>query len=96
MVYQSVAPGSLGQHIYREVRLQLRNQPERSGILVAVTNGQASVEQRINGGKFTAHVPLKDIVAATARFRVRVNPPSAPDKGKAKQAAADQAQASAE
>ena len=29
MVYQSVPPGSLGQHIYREVRLQLRNQPER-------------------------------------------------------------------
>ena len=96
LVYKSVSPGQLEQHINRDVRLQLRNQPERSGVLIAVSRGQASVEQRLNGGKFTAHVPLKDIVAAEARFRVRINPPSTPEKREAQQSATDQAKTAAE
>lgn len=67
-VYRDIPATALAQHLGAEVRLELRgDQPERSGVLVAIGGGEARVEQRLHGGKITAHVSLDDI----ARVQVR-------------------------
>jgi hypothetical protein len=67
-VYKTTPLGALDQHIGNEVRLYLRDdQPMRSGTLVAITGGELRVEQRLHGGKITAHVSLDDVVRAETR-----------------------------
>lgn len=64
-VYRTVAVAALGDHLGAEAKLHLRDgQPMRSGTLVAVTGGEVRVEQRLHGGKITAHVQVSDIVKA--------------------------------
>lgn len=67
-VYHERPVASLTRHIGDQVRLHLNDgQPTRAGVLVAVKGGEARVEQRLHGGKITAHVALRDI----ARLEVR-------------------------
>lgn len=75
--YRVVPAGSLGAHVGKPVRINVEGQPLRTGILMAVEGTQVQVEQRVEGGKFTAHVPLDDIDKVEAEFVVRiVDPPS--------------------
>jgi len=93
MVWKKVSAANLRNHLYRDVKLHVVGQPVRNGILVGIEGNSALVEQRVNSGKFTAHVPIRNITRAEAKFRVRTNPPSTPEKGKAEQADTQQAQA---
>lgn len=61
-VYRDAPVASLSRHVGAQVRLHLTgDQPVRDGILVGVQGGEARVEQRLYGGKITAHVSLGEI-----------------------------------
>lgn len=62
--YRSVRPSRLGRYLGHKVRLQERGDPVRTGILVAVSDGRATVEQRMRGGKFVAYLDLDELVRA--------------------------------
>lgn len=94
MVWKNVSPANLRRHLYKDVKLHVSGQPVRSGILMGFDGHSVLVEQRVDSGKFTAHVPIRNITRAEAKFRVRTNPPSTAKKGKAEQADTQQAQAS--
>lgn len=67
-VYQATPLAALEQHIGNEVRLYLRDdQPMRAGTLTAIAGGELRVEQRLHGGKITAHVALEDVARAETR-----------------------------
>lgn len=61
-VYRDVPVSRLAEHVGAEVRLHLRDeQPTRAGVLVAVAGNEVRVEQRLLGGKITAHVALQNV-----------------------------------
>lgn len=62
-----VPKGDLVQHLQNHVRLQVRDQPEREGVLVAINQDVLQVEQRRHGGKLTAHVRLEDVQGVEVR-----------------------------
>jgi len=67
-VYHDVPVATLVQHIGADVRLHLRDeQPMRAGTLMSVMASEARVEQRLHGGKMTAHVPLDEISRVEVR-----------------------------
>lgn len=70
--YRNVAVNELQNHISKDVRLNIHDQPMREGILVSIIDGEAKVMQRVQGGKFTAHVPLSDIASAQVQFRILI------------------------
>jgi hypothetical protein len=60
--FVEVVTEELPQHLQQVVRIQATGQERpREGILVGVGNGDASVQQRVAGGKLTAHIPLSTI-----------------------------------
>jgi len=73
-VYKPAPVARLNELLGAEVRLHLRDQPLRSGILVAVEGGEARVEQRLHGGKMTAHVPLDEIVRVEVQAVEKIAP----------------------
>lgn len=96
-VWDSVSPANLRHHQYKDVKLHLAGRPSRSGTLVGLENGSVLVEQRIDGGKFTAHVPMGTISSAEVKNRVQIKPPpSAPEKGQAEKTEPEQAKAPAQ
>ncbi len=95
-VWNRVSAANLRHHQYKDVKLHLAGKPSRSGTLVGLENGSALVEQRLDGGKFTAHVPLNTITGAEVQNRVQINPPSAPEKGQAEKPEPEQAKATAQ
>lgn len=84
MVWKEIPPSQLLQYRDRNVRLYIGDRPARKGILVGIEGDAVLVEQRVTGGKFTAHVPMRKIYRAEASVRVRTNPPSTPEKSQAK------------
>lgn len=96
MIWEKVSPARLLQYRDRNVRLYVTGRPVRQGILRDIVGNTALLEKHLNGGKFTAHVPMKSIYKAEARVRVRVNPPSTPEKGQTEQTEAQQAEAPAQ
>ena len=76
-VFKPATVAGLGEQIGAEVRLYLRNdQPVRSGILVGLSGGEARVEQRLQGGKITAHVPLEEILRVEVQQVEQIPEPS--------------------
>jgi hypothetical protein len=69
-----VSPGALANHVNRDVRLYLSDQPPRVGRLVAYRDGVAEVEQRVHGGQFTAYVRLAEVARAEVEMRRLVSP----------------------
>ena len=65
----NVNASGLGGYLRREVRLYTADQPPREGILLAVRDGTAEVQQRIHGGKFTAYVSVDEITRAEVQSR---------------------------
>lgn len=84
MVWKKISTANLHRYLDRNVKLYMTGQPIRKGILMDVNEKSVAVEQRVDGGKFTAHVPMKNIIRAEAKIRVRTNPPSTSEKGKTK------------
>jgi hypothetical protein len=72
--YQRVAPQQLTGHLGRQVRITTQEGLVRRGRLYAAGAGEASVEQRLSGGRMVAHIPLRDIRSAEVRVAVRVEP----------------------
>lgn len=91
--FQQVPVDRLANYIGKRVNIQVSGQPVRSGALIGVSKSQLEVEQRIAGGKFTAHVPLEEITRAEVEFVIRIVEPEStaqqPDK---QQATADNSQ----
>lgn len=63
-LYREVSPAALPAYIGHRVRLKERGDPVRSGLLVEVSNGKATVQQWIDGGKFMAHLSLGELTSA--------------------------------
>lgn len=75
-VFRTVTVGNLSHHVGAEVILHMgEGQPERHGLLVEVSGEELRVQQRLHGGKMTAHVPLREIVSAEVQFVEKI-----PDK----------------
>jgi hypothetical protein len=71
-VWQGIAPQTLPQYVSREVRVYSADRPMRTGTLVAVANGVAEVQQRLHGGRYTAHVPLAGVTRAEVEVRKQI------------------------
>ena len=80
-VWKEIPPSQLLRYRDRKVRLYIADRPARKGILIGVEGDVVFVEQRLTGGKFTAHVPMRKIYRAEANVMVRTNPPSTPEEG---------------
>ncbi len=74
-VLRRYRPGSvarLGDHLGQKVRIRPRGQPPREGVLVALVNGEAQLEQRVPGGSMEAYIPLDEIESVEIEERVKV------------------------
>ena len=80
MVWKEIPPSQLLNYRDRRVRLHIADRPVRKGVLIGVEGNSVLVEQRVPGGKFTAHVPMRKIYRAEANVMVRTNPTSTPEK----------------
>lgn len=74
MVWKSITPADLLQYQDRAVKLYVTDRPVREGVLKGLDGDRVLVEQHLDRGKFTAHVPRKSIYKAEARVRVRLDP----------------------
>lgn len=85
MEWKEIPTSRLMNYRDMRVRLHVADRPVRKGILIGVDRKTVLVEQRVTGGKFTAHVPMRKIYRAEAKVMVRTNPTSAPEKGETEQ-----------
>ncbi len=69
--YKKIDVSALSGYLAEEVRIKPSGQPLREGRLVAVKLGEAVVEQRMHGGAFSAHIPLKKIETVEVMFKTR-------------------------
>ncbi len=93
MIWKRVEPVKLQQHLDRKVKLYMADRILRTGILMGINGAMAEVEQRVSGGKLTAHVPLRNISRAEVEVRMRINPPSTPKKADTEQTDTEQTDA---
>lgn len=70
-----VPVAALEELIGRRVRVTQQGEPVREGILVAVTGGEALVEQRLPKGKVVAYVPLREITEVQVEKVERIPQP---------------------
>ncbi len=95
--YRGVSPGRLSSYLDHLVRIRTVSGVVHEGKLVAAGGNRISVQKKISGGKFIAHLMLKNIRSAQVRVKVKVEPEkSAAEEAAAKQADAENAQSSAE
>ncbi len=93
--YRKVPVERLSGYLERRVILKERNGRIHKGILVEAKGGRISIQQRISGGKFTAHLQAGNISSAQARLRVKV-PVSAAQQAVSQQTDASDAKATTE
>lgn len=72
--YQTVAARDLARYVDHKVQIKPSGLPVREGVLKAVSDGEAQVQQTLHGGKYTVHVPLADIESARALVRLEQPP----------------------
>lgn len=72
--YEDVPVGDLGRYRDHHVRILSEGDLEREGVLKAIVDGVAEVEQSIHGGKYSAYVPVESIRSATVLIERRVEP----------------------
>lgn len=77
-LYRAVVPQELQRYLHYQVRLQVPGQPTREGILIALSGGQAQLEQRLHGGTVTVYVDMARISKAEARFLEKMEPSEGP------------------
>ncbi len=77
--YRTISVANLGDHLGEKVRIRPRGQPSREGVLIAVVNGEAQLEQRVPGGTMEAYVPLIEIESVEVEEKIKV--PWTPDSG---------------
>jgi hypothetical protein len=72
--YEDVAVAELGRYRDHHVRIRARGDLEREGLLKAIVDGVAEVEQSLHGGKYSAFVPVSDIQSVSVLIERRVAP----------------------
>ncbi|MGV6826883.1 MAG: hypothetical protein ACWA5Q_07895 [bacterium] len=77
MVYRERPAAQIQEYLYRDVIITTANGQQRRGGLLAIEDNIARLEQRKNGGQFTAHVPLDDIAQLQVLLKEEVVQPSA-------------------
>lgn len=79
--YHKVAAGRLANYLDHKVIIREHDGRVHEGKLIDVAGGRVSIQQRVSGGKFTAHLLSSNIASAQVRVRVRVQQPkSAPEQ----------------
>ena len=66
--YKNVNRNELNRHIGRQVRILASGGRKRSGVLVKLRNGVATLEEHVYGGKLTSSVALGDIKKVEVQF----------------------------
>jgi hypothetical protein len=74
--YEPVAVSDLSGYVDHKVQIKPRGLPMREGLLKAVRNGEAEVQQILHGGKYTVYVPLAEVESARALIRRELPPQS--------------------
>lgn len=72
--YEAVPVGQLARYRDHHVRIVARNDPQREGVLKAIVDGVAEVEQSLHGGKYSAFVPVGEIESVSVLIERRVEP----------------------
>ncbi|WP_456407566.1 hypothetical protein [Thiolapillus sp.] len=95
--YHKVSPGRLSAYVGHKVIVKESDGRSHKGKLIEVKNGRVSIQKRLSGGKFTAHLLGSNIASAQVRVRVKVEQPkSASQQAGAEKADAGESQAAAE
>ncbi len=95
--YRNVSPGRLHSYMDHLVRIRTVSGVVHEGKLVGTSDNRISVQKKISGGKFIAHLVPENIRSAQVRVKVKVEPEeSAAKETAAKQADAEEAQSAAE
>jgi len=71
--YESVSVAQIGNYVGQQVQLKPRGQPMREGLLHAIGDGEVEVRQTLHGGKYSVHVPLKEIESLKVLVRRQVS-----------------------
>jgi len=74
--YEPVAVNDLAGYVHHRVQIKPRGLPMREGLLTAIRNGEAEVQQTLHGGKFTVYVPLAEVESARALISRELPPQS--------------------
>lgn len=85
--YQKVSSGRLSSYLGSKVIVKTKDGTVHKGKLVEVKNGRVSIQKRLSGGKFTAHLLDSNVASAQARVRVRLQPPTSASQQAASQKA---------
>jgi hypothetical protein len=64
--YEPVAVQDIAKYIDSQILIKPRGLPPREGVLKSIKDNEAEVEQSLQGGKFTAYVPLNDVESLQA------------------------------
>ncbi|BAO43290.1 hypothetical protein [Thiolapillus brandeum] len=84
--YQPVSLGSLSSYLDHKVRIRTADGVVHEGLLISIRGKKISVQKKISGGKFIAHLSPANIRSVMVRVRVKVEPKvSAPQKAVAQQ-----------
>ncbi len=95
--YHKVAAGRLANYLDHKVIIKEHDGRVHKGKLIDVAGGRVSIQQRVSGGKFTAHLLSSNIASAQVRVRVKVQQPkSAPEQAVPQKADTGNTQAAAE
>ncbi len=95
--YRNVSLGQLSSYLDHRVRIRTVSGVVHEGKLVGTSGNRISVQKKISGGKFIAHLMPKNIRSVQVRVKVKVEPEkSAAQEAAAKQTDAENAQSAAD
>ncbi|WP_457675252.1 hypothetical protein [Thiolapillus sp.] len=95
--YRKVAPARLSAYLDHLVRIRTADGVLHQGVLVGVDGRSISVQKKISGGKFIAHLARTNVRSAEVRVRVKIEPEnSAAQEADSKKADAGKPQAATE
>jgi hypothetical protein len=92
-----VSLGRLSSYLDHQVRIRTADGVVHQGRLISARGKKISVQKKISGGKFIAHLSPANIRSVMVRVRVKVEPKvSAPQKAVAQQSDAQNAEGATE
>ena len=95
--WRKVSLGQLSSYLDHRVRIRTVSGVVHEGKLVRTGGNRVSVQKKISGGKFIAHLIPKNIRSVQVRVKVKVEPEkSAAEEAAAEQTGAEKAQAATE
>lgn len=73
--YKKIPVSSLSRYLEHKVIIKEHDGRTHEGILIEAKNGRISIQKRISGGKFTAHLLRSNVLSAQVWVRVKIEPP---------------------